>query len=151
MSLGPVELIVIAFPDGKLHPEVAPALKEIVDSGTCRIIDLLFVRKDGEGKVKIVELEDSGIAEAFTNVDGDVFDLINASDVESLAEDLPNGSAAGLIVWENTWATKFAEAVRASKGRVVTNLRIPHSIVEAAMRAMEEATPELAARGKTKK
>lgn len=151
MTLGPVELIVIAFPDGKLHPEVAPALKEIVDSGTCRIIDLLFVRKDAEGKVKIVELEDSGIADSFANVDGDVFDLINASDVDMLADELPNGSAAGLIVWENTWATKFAEAVRASKGRIVTNMRIPHSAVEAALQAMEEAPREPAARGKTKK
>lgn len=139
MSLGPVELIVIAFPDGKLRPEVAPALKEIVDSGTCRIIDLLFVRKDAEGNVKIVELEDSGIADSFKDVDGDVLDLVNASDVELLAEDLPNGSAAGLIVWENTWAAKFAEAVRASKGSVVTNVRIPHSVVEAAMQALQEA------------
>jgi uncharacterized membrane protein len=138
MSLGPVELIVIAFPDGKLDPNVVPALKEIVDNGTCRIIDLLFVRKDAEGAVKIVELEDSGVAEAFTNVDGDVYDLINASDVETLASELPNGSAAALVVWENTWASKFAEAVRASKGRVVTNLRIPNSVVEAAMQAMEE-------------
>jgi uncharacterized membrane protein len=138
MNLGPVELIVIAFPDGKLHKDVAPALKEIVDNGTCRIIDLLFVRKDEEGNIKIVELEDSGVAEAFKNVDGDVYDLINASDVETLAQELPNGSAAALVVWENTWASKFAEAVRASKGRVVTNLRVPNSVVEAALQAMEE-------------
>lgn len=138
MNLGPVEVIVIAFPDGKLRSDVAPALKEIVDNGTCRILDLLFVRKDEHGKATFVELEDSGIADAFKNVDGDVYDLINADDVETLANELPNSSAAALIVWENTWATKFAEAVRASKGRVVTNLRVPHSMVEAAMQAMEE-------------
>ncbi len=139
MTLGPVELIVIAFPDGKLDPRVAPALKEIVDSGTVRIIDLLFVRKDAKGKVTCVELEDSGIADAFETVDGDVLDLVNTKDVEVLAEDLPNGSAAGIIVWENTWAKKFAEAVRASKGQVVTNLRIPHSVVEEAVKVIQEA------------
>ncbi len=137
MNLGPVELIVIEFPDGKLDKRVAPALKEIVDNGTIRIIDLLFVKKDSQGKTTVVELEDSGIADSFKDVDGDVFDLVNADDVEILAADLDNGSAAALIVWENTWATKFAEAVRASKGRVAANLRIPHSAVEAAMQAVQ--------------
>lgn len=137
MNLGPVELIVIEFPDGKLDKRVAPALKEIVDNGTIRIIDLLFVKKDSQGKTTVVELEDSGIADSFKDVDGDVFDLVNADDVEILAADLDNGSAAALIVWENTWAKKFAEAVRASKGRVAANLRIPHSAVEAAMRAVQ--------------
>lgn len=139
MNMGPVELIVIEFPDGKLDGRVAPALKEIVDRGTCRIIDLLFVRKDADGKATFVELEDSGIAPAFKDIDGDVFDLINAKDVETLAQDLNNNTAAALIVWENTWASKFAEAVRASKGRVAANMRIPHSAVEAAMTAIQDS------------
>ncbi|MFC1463349.1 MAG: DUF6325 family protein [Candidatus Brachytrichaceae bacterium NZ_4S206] len=139
MSLGPVELIVIEFPDGKLDKRVAPALKEIVDNGTIRIIDLLFVKKDDQGKTTIVELEDSGIADSFKDVDGEVLDLVNANDVKILAAGLANGSAAALVVWENTWATKFAEAVRASKGRIVENLRIPHSAVEAAIQALKES------------
>lgn len=139
MSLGPVELIVIEFPDGKLDKRVAPALKEIVDNGTIRIVDLLFVKKDDQGKTTIIELEDSGIADSFRDVDGDVLDLVNTNDVEILSTGLANGSAAALVVWENTWATKFAEAVRASKGRIVENLRIPHSAVEAAMQALKES------------
>lgn len=139
MSLGPVELIVIEFPDGKLDKRVAPALKEIVDNGTIRIVDLLFVKKDDQGKTTIIELEDSGIADSFRDVDGDVLDLVNTNDVEILSTGLANGSAAALVVWENTWATKFAEAVRASKGWIVENLRIPHSAVEAAMQALKES------------
>jgi hypothetical protein len=81
-------------------------------------------------------LDDSGIATAFQDVDGEVLDLINTSDIQSLAEHLANGSAAALLVWENTWATAFAEAVRASNGRVVTNMRISHAAIETAMQAM---------------
>lgn len=138
MNLGPVELIVIEFPGGRLDGKVAPALKDIVDDGTIRIIDLLFVRKDGQGKTTFVELEDSGIASSFKDVDGDIFNLISADDVDILAKDLANNSAAALIVWENTWATRFAEAVRASNGRTVTHIRIPHAAVEAAMQASQE-------------
>jgi uncharacterized membrane protein len=137
VSIGPVEMIVIEFPDGKLDSQVVPALKELVDSGTVRIIDLLFVRKDADGRTSFVELDDSGIAPAFEAVDGAVLDLLNAADVEVAAQGLANNSAAALIVWEDTWATKFAAAVRASKGRVVTNLRIPHAAVEAALQAAQ--------------
>lgn len=137
MSIGPVEMIVIEFPDGKLDPQVVPALKEIVDNGTVRIIDLLFVRKDAAGRTSFVELDDSGIAPAFADVDGAVLDLLNAADVESIAERLAANSAAAVIVWEDSWATKFATAVRASGGRVMINMRIPHAAVEAALQAAQ--------------
>lgn len=137
MSIGPVEMIVIEFPDGKVDPQVVPALKELVDNGTVRIIDLLFVRKDAEGRTSFVELDDSGIAPAFEDVDGVVLDLLNAADVETVAQELASNSAAALIVWEDSWAMRFAAAVRASRGRVVTNLRIPHAAVEAALQAAQ--------------
>ena len=50
MEMGPVEYIVIDFPGNQFNGDVIPALLDLVDSGTVRIIDLLFVRKDANGK-----------------------------------------------------------------------------------------------------
>ena len=50
MALGPVELLVIKFPGNEFRGEIAPALRELVENGTIRIIDLLFIKKDADGK-----------------------------------------------------------------------------------------------------
>jgi hypothetical protein len=65
--------------------------------------------------------------------------LLNEEDIQLAAEALENNSSAGLLVFENVWATKFAEAVRNADGRLVANERIPHEVVQAAMAAAESA------------
>ena len=45
-SVGPVDVAVILFEGNKLSGDVAPALAELNDSGTVRIIDFAFVRKE---------------------------------------------------------------------------------------------------------
>lgn len=64
MSMGPLEYLVVAFPDGRLNGDIVPSLKRAVDDGTIRVIDLVFVRKDADGNVTEVELEDLDLAEA---------------------------------------------------------------------------------------
>ena len=56
MSVGPVEILMVEFPDNKFTGEIAPALAELVEQGLIRVIDLLFVAKDKEGDVLAVEL-----------------------------------------------------------------------------------------------
>ncbi len=46
MQLGPVEYVVIAFPGSQFTGEIAPALADLIDAGTIRVIDLAFVSKD---------------------------------------------------------------------------------------------------------
>ena len=58
--LGPVELAVIAFPGSNFNGSVAPALAELVEQGTIRIIDLVFVRKDEDGSMIGLELDELG-------------------------------------------------------------------------------------------
>ena len=70
MGIGPVEYGVVAFPGNKFKGEIAPALGELVESGTIRIIDLAFVLKDSDGNVAGVELEDAGY-EVLRGVRGD--------------------------------------------------------------------------------
>jgi hypothetical protein len=48
MGIGPVEYMIVAFPGNQFKGEIVPALQELVDAGTIRVIDLAFVIKDGE-------------------------------------------------------------------------------------------------------
>ena len=54
-----------------------------------------------------------------------------------VAANLSADSSAVLIVWENTWAERFAQAVVASSGQVVAHERIPVAVVEAALAAID--------------
>ena len=58
MSLGPIELLAIKFPGNRFTGEIVSALNALVDSGTIRIVDLLFATKDESGRMKVLELED---------------------------------------------------------------------------------------------
>jgi len=79
---------------------VAPALTELSESGTVRIIDLAFVRKDVDGKVSFVEVEDADVSELLKSVNGGQFDLLNDEDLVAMAEALDPGYSALVIVWE---------------------------------------------------
>jgi uncharacterized membrane protein len=134
MSVGPVEYVVIKFPGNKFKGEIVPELGRLVENGTIRIIDLVFIGKDPDGNVAVVELEDMPESDAKGFVAfAEAGSLLNDEDIEIAGEHLENNSSGGLLVFENTWATKLAEAVRNADGEVVANERIPHDIVEAAM------------------
>jgi hypothetical protein len=134
-EIGPVEFMVVAFPGNKFTGEIVPALKELVDSGTIRIIDLAFVAKDGDGNVAAMELEDldSSVGQAFQTIEAEIGELVNQEDLMIVGKSLPENSSAALLVWEDTWATKFAQAL-SNAGAVVLDLqRIPRDVIEAAL------------------
>jgi hypothetical protein len=139
MIKGPVEYILIAFPGNQFNGQIVPALRELVDGGLIRIIDLLFVKKDADGNVLSIELSALTPEEAsgFDDLEGEVDDLLNMEDIELAAAELPPNTSAGLLVWENVWAARFADAVRAANGEVIANERIPHSVVQAAFEAFQ--------------
>ena len=143
MRVGSIEYAVIAFPGNQFNGEVVPALKELVDNGVVNIIDLAFVMKGEDGSTTAVELTElpRAIAGAFEDLDHEVQGLLNEEDIQYVAEGLDPNSSAGLIVWENVWAARFAEAVRDSGGILVANEKIPAAAVEAALEylASEEA------------
>jgi hypothetical protein len=65
--------------------------------------------------------------------------LINAEDLDHVADQLPAGNSALVIVWEDLWATPLVEAVRASGGVVIDTARIPADLVESALAELAEA------------
>jgi len=137
--MGPVEYIVIGFPGNRFNGDIAPALQELVEAGIINILDLIFVYKDAKGNVTAIELSElpDAVASAFETVEGEVGYLLSESDLEAAAEALPNDTSAGLLVWENVWAERFAQAVRDSSGEVFAHTRVPYELVQAAIEYAE--------------
>jgi hypothetical protein len=133
-EIGPVEYMVVGFPGNKFRGEIAPALADLVEAGTIRIIDLTFVGKDADGNVLALELNDldPDVQEAFGSVEHEVGGLFNEEDLEAVAEQLEPNSSAALLVWEDVWAARFANAVRDADGVLLDIQRIPHEVVMAA-------------------
>jgi uncharacterized membrane protein len=137
-SVGPVDVAVVLFEGNRFNGEVAPALAELQQSGTVRIIDLAFLTRDADGNAGFVEVEDADVADAFAGISESQLDLLNDEDLMSMAEGLDPDSSAMVVVWENTWASRLAAAVRGSGGEVISYLRIPRETVVAAIEALDE-------------
>jgi uncharacterized membrane protein len=135
MGIGPIEYGVVAFPGNQFKGEIAPALGDLVKSNTIRILDLAFVMKDVEGNVVGVELEDAGsqVMQAFEAITFQRDGLISDDDMAEIGAALDANSSALIMVWEDVWATTFADAVRGAGGVVVDMQRVPHELVQAAI------------------
>jgi hypothetical protein len=133
-EIGPVDYMIVSFPGNKFRGEIAPALAELVDAGMIRIIDLAFVGKDEDGTMLTFELTDldpdvqAGLEKAGIEVTG----LFNEDDLADAAEALEPNSSAALLVWENVWAAKTAQAMRDAGGQLLAFERLPHDVVQAA-------------------
>jgi hypothetical protein len=139
--VAPVDVVVISFPGSKFKGDIVPAIKELVDAGTVRILDLVFVQKTPGGGIEVVELNDLGQdeASAFDDLDGEVDELLTDDDIMELCSFMADGDAAALLVWENTWATRAAAAIRAADGELVSYERIPTELMQAAWLAAAPA------------
>jgi hypothetical protein len=134
MPIGPVELLVVKFPGNQFTGEIVPALTELVENGTIEVLDILFLNKDADGKVEMVEIKDLEIDDfSFDPLISDVTDLLTEEDVAYFGTTLAPNSSAAMMLFENTWAARFATAVRAAKGELVLNERIPHAVIEELM------------------
>jgi uncharacterized membrane protein len=128
---GPVDLVLLGFPGNQFTGEIAPALRDLVSSGTVRILDLVFITKDADGNVAGIELSDLGEAGAvFESVDGEINELLTDEDIEAAGEELAPDSSAALLMFENTWAGRLATAIREANGEVVAFERIPRDALQ---------------------
>ncbi|HVQ87710.1 MAG TPA: DUF6325 family protein [Actinomycetes bacterium] len=138
-EMGPIDYLVLEFPGAKLTGEGLPILVDLVDRGTIRILDLVFVLKENDGSI-------SGLTIADFDGDGEldlaVFEgvssgLIGEDDINEASGILEPGSAAAILIYENTWAGPFAAAMRRSGAQVVANGRIPVQELVAALDSLE--------------
>ena len=137
MGVGPVDVVVIGFPGNKFTGEIAPAIMELVDSGTIRVIDLQFVSKDVDGVVTTISIEDldPDLGPGFLAIDVLQPGALGAEDAEELSDDLEPNTSALMIAFENAWAERFVDAVRGADGFVIDTIRIPADVVEAVITA----------------
>jgi hypothetical protein len=141
-EIGPVDYAIVAFPGNRFRGEIAPALAELVESDTIRIIDIAFVGKNADGEAIALELTelDPDVQEGLEKAGVEVTGLFNEDDLMAAAEELEPDSSAALIVWENVWARKVSQAMRDAGGVLLDFERLPHDVVQAAREfALESA------------
>jgi uncharacterized membrane protein len=167
MAIGPVQLIVLGFSHPDFHGEIIAELERLRESGTVRVIDSLAVYKDADGNLEVEHLsnlstdeaielgskigaliglgidgeegaEEGAIAGAEAAADGvQVFSEQEAWDV---LEDIPNDSAAALVLLEHHWAVPLRDAIaRAGGFRISDGFISPLDLVEIGLVSAEDA------------
>jgi uncharacterized membrane protein len=132
MALGPVDVYIIGFPGNKFTGRIAPAIIELVENGTIRVLDLLFVMKDADGVVtslKAADIDEEGAA--FLSISTTQPGALGPEDAEEVSDDLPSNSSALLVAFENLWVGKVVDALRAADAVLIDQIRIPVDVVEA--------------------
>jgi|SRR5689334_8230467 uncharacterized membrane protein len=137
MGLCPVDVVIVGFPGNKFSGRIAPALMELVDNSTIRIIDLLFVSKDANGVITTIKAADvdADTGPGYLAINVVQPGALGPEDAEELEEDLAPNSSALLIAFENIWARKLLEAARDADAVVMDHIRIPSDVVAAVVTA----------------
>ena len=168
MSIGPVQLIVLGFSHPEFRGEMIAELERLKESGTVRVIDSLAVYKDADGEIEVMHLSNLSRDEAVElgskigaliglGIDGeDGFvagaeagaelaaeegvEFFSDEDAWDVVEDIPNDSAAALILLEHHWAVGLRDAmVRAGGFRLSDGFISPLDLVEIGLVSAEEA------------
>jgi len=150
MAIGPVQLIVLGFNHPNFHGEIIEELERLHDSGTVRVIDALAVYKDANGELEAEHLSNLTEAEAI-EVGSKIGALIGlgfegeegaeaGAEEWDVLEDIPNDSAAALILLEHHWAVPLRDAIaRAGGFRLGDGFISPLDLVEIGLMQAEEA------------
>ena len=137
-EMGPIDYVVVEWPGRQPTGEAIPHLIDLIDRGLIRLLDLSFIAKDEDGNVTELEIADLGDAVAELAVfEGAASGLLDDGDRSDAASVLEPGTAAAILIYENTWAGPFAAAVRRSGGQLVASGRIPVQAILGALDASE--------------
>jgi len=169
MAIGPVQLIVLGFSHPDFHGEVIEELERLHDSGTVRVIDSLVVYKDADGELEVEHLSNLTRDEAielgskigaliglgFEGEEGmEAGAIAGAEEVDAeggvnvfteeegwdVLEDIPNDSAAALILLEHHWAVPLRDAImRAGGFRLSDGFISPLDLVAIGLMEADEA------------
>ena len=126
-TMGPVDYLIVRFPGNKFSGKIAPELANLEKSGIIRVIDLVFLLKDANGKLTVTEAKDlkGDAGAAFGVLAKHTDEWFSEGDIDALAADLPKNSSAALLLYENVWAVKFKEGLIEADAQLVDMGRIP--------------------------
>jgi hypothetical protein len=138
VTYGPIDFLALKFKGNNFKGEILKELNKLMASKTIRVIDMVLVYKDAEGKttVKEVQQPDVDFVAIFDPTKVETQGMIKKDDIEMIAEKLENNSTAGLLLYENLWAVGFKEAVLRAGGDVLMQERIPHEVVLEAVESL---------------
>jgi uncharacterized membrane protein len=167
MAIGPVQLIVLGFPHPDFHGEIIDELERLRQSDTVRVIDALAVYKDADGELEAMHLsnlsQDEAIelgsvvgaliglgfdgeegaeagAQAGAEAAADGISVFPEDDAWDVLEDIPNGSAAAVLLIEHHWAVGLRDAVvRAGGFRVSDGFISPLDLIGVGLVTAAEA------------
>ncbi len=134
-ALGPISYLIVEFPGSKMTGEGFVTLLDLVDRGVIRILDLMFVRRDPGGSVRVLDLQDIDRDGKFDLAvfAGASSGLLAESDLAEAASVIEPGSSAGILIFENRWATGFIQALRRGEAQLVAAGYIPQADLIAAL------------------
>ena len=139
---GPVDYLVLEFPDGADTSGPAAELRALVEQGTILLYDLVVVARDTDGSVRVAP--DSGpdaVTSAFGEFSGARSGLVDSDDVLAAAEVLDPGAVGVVVVYENAWAAPFVAAARRVGGEVVAGARITAQELMDVLDALDTTDP----------
>jgi hypothetical protein len=159
MAIGPVQLIVLGFNHPDFHGEIIAEFERLKASDTVRVIDSLAVYKDAHGELTVEHLSNLSEDEAIElgskvaalvglDIEGEESDEPDAGAVDvfsdeqawDVLEDIPNDSAAALVLIEHHWAVPLRDAIaRAGGFRIADGFISPLDLVGIGLLAAEEA------------
>jgi len=141
MTLGPLEYTVIGFAGNRFDGSIADEIHRVVESGIIAVVDAVFVTKDVDGGVLVVELDNKEDPRftSFTWMLQGTSGLLTDDDVEKIASDLPSDTSALVILFEHRWAVRIKQAMVAAGGFLVSREQIPPEALQMLNAELETA------------
>ena len=143
MAVGPLEYIVIGCPANQFASEIAPELNSIQEKGFVQVVDLLFIRKDANNTVTVLEMKDLNDEElaAFGPIKNRLMGLITHEDIVTLSSAVPPDTSAAIVLLEHLWIGRLEDAVARANGVVYIGGMVPPTAreqLELEMAAVQE-------------
>jgi hypothetical protein len=137
--MGPISYLIVEFPGNKMTGDGLAALIDLVDRGLIRVLDLEFVRRDEDGSVRAISIQDlDGDGQLdLTMFEGVESGILDQSDFDDAAQAIEPGSSAGILIFENCWATEFAQGLLRGGAQLVAAGYIPLNALAASLDALE--------------
>lgn len=141
MMMGPLEFVVIGCQGNQFTSEIVPELNSIQEKGLIRVVDLFFVRKDVNGAVTMLEVNDLNDEElaAFDPIKDDLMGLLTPEDIVLLTETVPTDTSAVIVLLEHAWVVKLNEGLNRAGALLLAGGMVPQASMEKLEAELEAA------------
>jgi uncharacterized membrane protein len=147
LTLGPVQMLIVGFEGDKFDGSIMEELERLKEHDIVRLIDLLFVKKNEDGEIEVVQRSDlnadeaqqfGAIAGALVGFGADGDDgasygaLAGAAELEDghvfdddavwyLGDAIPDGTAAAVALLEHRWAIPLRDKIAQAGGLTLSD------------------------------